>query len=407
MGNDRNKPGNLEFSASTRYTDLVNLGRAPHQHHGFINIPVYHGSTVLFPTAKAFIEYKQEFTYTRAGTPTSRNFEKSVAKLEGGFDTILCPSGLNAITTSLLAFLKCGDHLLMVDSVYQPTRRFCEMFLRNLDIETTYYDPLIGSDIERLIKPNTKVIFTESPGSQTMEVQDLPAISDIAHQHEIVVITDNTWATSVYYDVLKLGVDVSVQAVTKYIGGHADLMMGVATAGCEKHFAALKSTHKLQGLYVSGDDINLAARGLRTLRLRLERHMENGIAVAEWLQARAEVEEVFHPALARSPGHDIWKRDFDGAGSLFSVRLKSYDDDAVFAMLDNLQHFGIGESWGGFESLVLPFNPSTYRTVSVWPHKGYCLRFFIGLENPEDLIADLETGFEVLNAFEASTSLPL
>ncbi len=401
MGNDRNKPGNPVFSASTGYTDLVNLGRAPHQHHGFINIPVYHGSTVLFPTAKAFIEYKQEYTYTRAGTPTSRNFEKSMAGLEGGYGTILCPSGLNAITTSLLAFLKSGDHLLMVDSVYQATRRFCEMFLCNLDIETTYYDPLIGGDIGRLVKPNTKVIFTESPGSQTMEVQDLPAICKIAHQHEIVVITDNTWATSVYYDVLKLGVDISVQAVTKYIGGHADLMMGVATAGGERHFATLKSAHKLQGLYVGGDDINLAARGLRTLRLRLERHMENGIAIAEWLRTRSEIEEVLHPALAGNPGHDIWKRDFDGAGSLFSVRLKPYSDDAVFAMLDHLECFGIGESWGSFESLVLPFNPSTYRTVNVWPDEGYSLRFYIGLENPEDLIADLKAGFEVLNSYEA------
>lgn len=324
-----------------------------------------------------------------------------MAKLEGGFGTILCPSGLNAISTSLLAFLKNGDHLLMVDSVYRSTRRFCEMFLRNLDIETTYYDPLIGADIEKFIKPNTRVIYTESPGSRAMEVQDLPAITNVAHQHEIVVIADNTWATSVYYDVLKLGVDVSVQAVTKYIGGHSDLMMGVATAGCEIYFAALKSAHKLQGLYVGGDDINLAARGLRTLRLRLERHMENGIAVAEWLRARAEIEEVLHPALAGNPGHDIWKRDFDGAGSLFSIRLKPYDDDAVFAMLDHLQHFGIGASWGGFESLVIPFNPSTYRTASVWPDEGYSLRFYIGLENPKDLIADLESGFEVLNSFES------
>ncbi len=401
MGNDRIRPDTPTFSASTSYTDLVNLGRAPHQHHGFINIPVYHGSTVLFPSAKAYIEYKQEYTYTRTGTPTSRNFEKAVAKLEGGFGTIVCPSGLNAISTSLLAFLKTGDHLLMVDSVYKSTRRFCEMFLPDLGIETTYYDPLIGAGIERFIKPNTRVIYTESPGSQTMEVQDLPAIADVAHQHEIVVIADNTWATSVYYDVLKLGVDVSVQAVTKYIGGHSDLMMGVATAGCEKHYAALKSAHMLQGVHVSGDDINLAARGLRTLRLRLERHMENGIAVAEWLGTRAEIVEVLHPALAGSPGHDIWKRDFEGAGSLFSVRLKPYDDDAVFAMLDHLERFGIGVSWGGFESLVLPFNPSINRTASDWPDKGYSLRFYIGLENPEDLIADLKSGFEVLNSFKS------
>jgi len=388
-----------EDSASNSFTDLVNLGRAPQDHHGFVNIPTYHGSTVLYTSAKALLERKQEYTYARSGTPTSRNFAEAVARLEGGFSSILCPSGLSAITTSLLAFLNSGDHLLMVDSVYRPTRQFCDTFLSKMGVETTYYDPHTGAGIAEMIKTNTKVIYTESPGSHTMEIQDIPAIISAAHQKQVVVITDNTWATSLYYDALKLGVDVSVQAVTKYISGHSDLMMGIATGRLEKHCQALNCVHHELGLYVGADDINLAARGLRTLRLRLERHMQNAIAVAQWLKGRDEVEEVLHPALEGAPGHAIWQRDYKGAGSLFSIVLKPYSDAAVFAMLDHLEYFGMGVSWGGFESLVLPFNPSQYRSVATWPHPGLSLRFYIGLEDSEDLIADLEAGFDVLNSF--------
>jgi len=400
MKNDNSINKNSEFSASNSFTDLVHLGRAPHSHHGFINIPVYHGSTVLYSSAKALLERKQEYTYTRSGTPTSRNFQKAVARLEGGYGSILCPSGLNAITTSLLAFLHNGDHLLVVDSVYLPTRRFCETFLNGLGIETTFYDPLIGANIKDLIKPNTRVIYTESPGSQTMEIMDIPAIVTIAHQHDVIVITDNTWATSVFCDMLAHGVDITLQAVTKYISGHSDLMMGIVTAAHEKHYDALVKTHKSLGLYVGADDINLAARGLRTLRLRLERHMENGIAIATWLKSRDEIEEVYHPALAGAPGHEIWKRDFNGASSLFSVTLNPCSDDAILAMLDHLEYFGLGVSWGGFESLVLPFNPHTYRSTGTWREDRLSIRFYIGLEDPEDLIVDLKAGFDVLNAYD-------
>jgi len=399
MKNNGPNSRNTENSAANSFTDLVNLGRAPQDHHGFVNIPTYHGSTILYSSAKALLERKQEYTYARSGTPTSRHFAEAVARLEGGCGSVLCPSGLSAITTSLLAFLDCGDHLLMVDSVYRPTRQFCDTFLRKMGVETTYYDPHIGAGIAAMIKPNTKAIYTESPGSHTMEIQDIPAIVSAAQQKQVVVITDNTWATSVYFDALKLGVDVSVQAVTKYISGHSDLMMGIATARLESHYLALNSVHHELGLYVGGDDINLAARGLRTLRLRLERHMQNAIAVAEWLKGRSEVEEVRHPALKGAPGHAIWQRDYDGAGSLFSVVLKPYSDAAVFAMLDHLDYFGMGVSWGGFESLVLPFNPSQYRSVTTWPYPGLSIRFYIGLEDPADLIADLEAGFDVLNSF--------
>lgn len=393
MKNDNKTP----ITAQNGYTDLAHLGREAHSYHGFVNIPVYRGSTVLYRTAEDFMARRQQYTYAISGTPTSRHFEEAIAKLEGGHGAILTPSGLMAITIPLLAFLSAGDHLLMVDTVYRPTRNFCEDTLKRFGVEVTYYDPLIGAKIADLIQPNTKVIFTESPGSQTMEIQDIPAIGEVARKSDILVMMDNTWATSIYFDALKMGVDITLQAVTKYISGNSDLLMGAVTARTEEQFKILRDTNLRMGTFVSPDDITLAARGLRTLRLRLEHHMKSGLEMAEWFRSRPEVAEVLHPGLPGAPGHDLWKRDFKGACSLFSVVLKPCKDEAVFAMLNTLKIFGMGASWGGFESLVTPFNPKDYRVATQWPHDGISLRFHIGLEDTADLIADLEAGFEALH----------
>lgn len=393
-----NSDKKTRLSAENSYTDLAHLGRHSHDFHGFINTPIYRGSTVLYRSAADFMERKQEYTYAISGSPTSRYFEEAIAKLEGGHGAILTPSGLMAITVPLLAFLNAGDHLLMVDTVYRPTRNFCEETLTRFGVEITYYDPLVGAGISELIQSNTKVIFTESPGSQTMEIQDIPAISKAAHDAGVVVMMDNTWATSIYFDALELGVDITLQAITKYVSGNSDLMMGAVTAKSEEHYSILRKASLSLGNFVSPDDISLAARGLRSLRLRLERHMESALEMAKWFQSRPEVAQVLHPGLPDSQGHDIWQRDFTGSCGLFSIVLKPFKDEAVFAMLDSLKIFGMGASWGGFESLVTPFNPKEYRTVTDWPHDGIAMRFHIGLENPADLKADLEAGFEILNA---------
>ncbi len=373
-------------------TRLVVAGRE-YAEHGIVNPAVYHASTITFPTVKALHERDQPYTYGRKGTPTSRAVETAIASLEGGHDCKISSSGLAAVTTTLLAFLKNGEHVLIPDTVYYPVRQLCDSILKGLGIETTYYDPLIGRGIAGLIRANTKVVYCESPGSQTMEVQDIPAIAEVAHAKNCIVILDNTWAGGFYFKAFAHGCDVSIQAATKYIVGHSDAMLG-STVCNEKTWGQFKQAFETMGQFAGPDDMYLALRGLRTMSVRLERHMRNATTVAEWLRGRNEVESILYPALSNAPGHAVWKRDFTGASGLFSIVLKPVSEQALAAMLDDLSLFGMGFSWGGFESLVVPFKP--VRTATTWTAPGPCLRFHIGLESPDDLIDDLKQGFERL-----------
>jgi cysteine-S-conjugate beta-lyase len=374
---------------------LITKAGLEYAEHGIVNPAVYRASTITFPDVETLNNRNQPYVYGRRGTPTSRAFETAVAALEGGYDCRAAPSGLAAISAALLAFLDSGDHLLMVDTAYQPTRQLCDTILKRLGVETTYYDPTLGGNIRTLITPNTRVVYCESPGSQTMEVQDLAAICEVAHVASAVTIFDNTWSGGHYFKAFDHGVDVSVQAATKYIVGHSDAMLGTVTCN-EATWDRFADTYATLGLFAGPDDMWLGLRGLRTMDVRLERHMKNAITVAEWLRGRAEVETVLHPALSNAPGHEIWKRDFKGASGLFSVVLKPTSDKAVAAMLDGLALFGMGYSWGGYESLVVPFKP--HRTATNWTAKGQCLRFHVGLEHTDDLIADLEAGLARLRA---------
>lgn len=378
-------------------TLIVTAGRDPEANFGIVNPPVYHASTVLYPTLEAVKTRAQPVTYGRRGTPTTFALQDAIAELEGGYKTALTSSGLSAVSTALLAFLQSGDHLLMVDSVYQPSRHFCDSVLKRYGVDVEYYDPLMGAEIEKLVRPETKVIFTESPGSVTFEVQDLPAIAEVAHRSGITVIIDNTWASPLYFKPFEHGADVSIQAVTKYLCGHSDVMMGSITA-TEAAWTKLLDTHGAIGQCAAPDDVYLVLRGIRTLSTRLERHMKTGIALAEWLGKRPEVARVLHPALPGCPGHDIWKRDFTGACGLFSIELEPCSEKALAAFLDGLELFGMGYSWGGFESLVIPQYPKKMRTATKWTTDGQILRFHAGLEDIDDLIADLEAGFERLHA---------
>jgi cysteine-S-conjugate beta-lyase len=373
-------------------TRLSHLGRA-YSEHGMVNPAVYHASTVLFPDAQSLHDRSTTYTYGRKGTPTSRAVETAIAELEGGHDSRVTPSGLAAITTALLAFLKAGDHLLMTDTVYWPARQLCDGLLKNLGIATTYYDPLIGKGIAALIKTNTRVVYLESPGSQTMEVQDVPAIVQAAHKAGALAFIDNTWGAGHYFKAFEHGCDVSIQAATKYIVGHSDAMLGSVVCN-EATFEQFNETYETMGMFAGPDDMYLALRGIRTMDVRLERHQKNAMIVAEWLRGQDAVDTVLYPALSNAPGHELWKRDFKGASGLFSVILKPTTEEAVAKMLDGLELFGMGFSWGGFESLVVPFKP--HRTATNWTAEGPCLRFHIGLESPDDLIADLKQGFNRL-----------
>jgi cystathionine beta-lyase len=326
------------------------------------------------------------FVYGRLGTPSSKSLEDAVTALEGATYTVLCPSGLSAITTAILSVCSAGDHLLVTDSCYEPTRSFCDRTLRRLGIETTWYDPLIGAGIAELFRPNTRAVFCESPGSLTFEVQDVPAIAAVAHARGASMLLDNTWATPLLFDALACGVDLSIQAATKYVGGHADVMIGYVAAN-ESHAKRLRGTHHDLGLYASGDDCFLALRGLRTMAVRLARHQETALRLARWLKGQPEVAHVLHPALEDDPGHAIWKRDFKGASGLFGVVLQPVSREAFAAFFDALVLFGRGYSWGGYESLIVPAH--IHRTAKVFTGEGPVLRIHAGLENPDDLIAEL------------------
>lgn len=376
-------------------TKLVHLGRDTQGSKGFVNPPLYKGSTVLFPTVKSLSEGGYGYWYGRKGSPTYESLETALNELENSDDTILTPSGLSAITTALLALLKTGDHLLVTDSVYQPTRSFCDTTLKALGIEVTYYDPRVGAGIKDLIKENTKLIFLESPGSQSFEIQDIPAIVETAKKASLLTLIDNTWATPLFLTPLTLGVDVSIHSGTKYFIGHADAMIGTVSSNGETAQKIRQMAYSL-GLCAGPDDVQLALRGLRTLGIRLAHHERAAIEFASWLEERPEFECVLHPALSSHPDHDIFKRDFKGSSGLFTAILKPVEQDKVEAMLDGLELFAMGWSWGGYESLALPFNPSSYRSATNWDYKGQAIRFHIGHENMDDLKADFTAGLERL-----------
>lgn len=390
-------------------TLLVRAADDPLSRHGAVNPAVYRASTILFPTVEEFERSRDPATrfdvvrYGQLGTPTTFALEHALAVIEGGYRSMLLPSGLAAITTALHALLSAGDHLLMVDTAYASTRRFCDTALVRFGITTTYYDPLIGADIARLFRPNTRAVFLESPGSMTFEVQDVPAIATAAHAAAITVLIDNSWASPYFFDAFAHGADVSIQAITKYIGGHADVMMGAITT-TEALYDRTRSAVAELGHCVSADEAYLALRGLRTLGIRLERHQRNALKVAEWLRDQPEVLRVKYPALDDDPGHAIWKRDFTGASGLFGVSLAQVSKSAIDAMLDGLELFGKGVGFGGFESLAVPLDPAPFRTATRWPRgderggEHRYLRFHVGLEDPDDLIADLAQGFDRLRA---------
>lgn len=389
-------------------TQLVSAGRHPERFGGLVNTPICRASTILAGSMAEWDEMKRAraaeesgaTTYGRYGTATTHAFEEAIAQLEGGHRSLVFPSGLAAIATALTALLNAGDHILVSYSAYSPTRSFLDHVLTRFGVEVQVYDPATGESIEALMRPNTRVVYVESPGSETLEIQDIPAIAAVAHAHGAFVVMDNTWGTPLFFKPFEHGVDVSIQAATKYIVGHSDAMLGVVTCN-ETTWKQVKETTQYMGQTAGPDDIYLALRGLRTMGVRLQRHWESGLTVAHWLEKQPEVEAVVHPALPSHPGHELWKRDFKGACGLFTVVLRASADEPVTAFVDALQHFGIGVSWGGYESLAIPFTPSKHHGPR-WPHKGKAVRIHIGLEDPEDLIADLRQALTAMANSEAN-----
>jgi cystathionine beta-lyase len=381
-------------------TILAHAGRDPARYQGMVNTPVFRASTILNEDLESYEAPRDEdyrgITYGRHGTPTTRSLEDAVAELEGGHHAVALPSGLAAIVAALCAYVKAGDHLLVADSVYGPARNFCNARLKPNGVEVEYYDPLIGSGIAKLIRPNTRAVFCESPGSLTFEMQDIPAIAKAAHDKGVAVLADTTWGTPYCFRSFERGVDVSIHAATKYICGHSDVMMGIIVTN-EKHWRTVRKSVADYAYSASPDDCYLALRGMRTLGVRLAHQMKSAIRVATWLKARPEVADVLYPALESHPGHAIWKRDFSGAGALFSFVLKPAASAHAAAFINALELFGIGSSWGGYESLAILAHPERYRSATKWAPGGETVRLHIGLEDPDDLIADLDRGFAAAN----------
>ena len=386
-------------SKKNQDTNLIHAGSHPEEQFGAVNPPVYHASTVSHASVAAMQKERENlttgFVYGRHGTPTAHAFEETVATLEGGDLCISVGSGLSAICTAMAAFVEQGDHVLVCDNAYSPTRNFSETFLKRFGVETTYYDPLIGAGIKDLIRPNTKTIYTEAPGSHSFEVSDIPAIAAECRKAGVIVVMDNTWSAGYFFKPFEHGVHVSVQAATKYFVGHSDAMLGTVTT-TEENFEAIRASARGFGYHASPDDVYLGLRGIRTLASRLKRHEKNALKVAEWIQGRPEVVELRHPAFPSCPGHDNWKRDFTGSSGLFSVLLKPGSDEAVAALIDGLELFALGGSWGGYESLVL--RTQLTRSVTEWSLETPCIRFHIGLEDPDDLIEDIAAGLDRYSA---------
>jgi len=380
-------------------TILAHAGRDPRRYQGMVNTPVFRASTILHDDLESYEaprdEDYQRISYGRHGTPTTRALEEAVAQLEGGYRAVALPSGLAAIVAAICAFVKTGDHLLVVDSVYGPARNFCEARLKPNGVEVEYYDPHVGAGIAALIRSNTRAVFCESPGSLTFEMQDIPAIAAAAHAKGVPVLADTTWGTPYFFRSFEHGVDVSIHAATKYICGHSDVMMGIIVTG-EKHWRTVRKTVADYAWSAAPDDCYLALRGLRTLGVRMAHQMRSAMRVATWLKARPEVKQVLYPALEGGPGHTIWKRDFSGAAALFSFVMQSAHSKQVPAFIDALELFGIGSSWGGYESLAVIAHAERYRSATKWDPGGTTVRLHIGLEDPDDLTADLERGFAAI-----------
>nr|WP_172606626.1 cystathionine beta-lyase [Pantoea coffeiphila] len=391
---------NLNPEKLTLATRLTQLGRSTQDQRGFVNCPVYRGSTVVFNSVEDLEHSRAEFAYGTLGTPTIKNLEDAWTELAGAAGTVMSPSGLGAVALALMTTLKAGDHLLMPDTVYRPTRSFCDLTLKKFGVTTTYYDPLVGEGIVNLLRPETTTLFLESPGSQTFEIQDVPLMTRIARERGIKTIIDNTWATPVFFQAHRHGCDLSVEAGTKYLSGHSDLLMGMVSANAET-WRDLRATYDSMAMLPGAEDCFLALRGLRTLHIRLKEAETRALNIASWLAEQPEVKTILHPAFESCPGHHLWQRDFTGSTGLFSIILDpAYDKSAVTRMLDGLELFGMGYSWGGFESLIIPFNCRDYRTVTQWKEQGATLRLQIGLEDPQDLIADLRAGLDRLHGEE-------
>jgi cystathionine beta-lyase len=374
-------------------TTLVQGGRRKEWTGAAVNPPVWHASTILFDSVadmQAAGPVDGTYYYGRHGTPTSWALADALTALEpGAAGTKLFPSGVAAVAIALLTLLSPGDELLMTDNAYGPTRAFCEGELRRLGVRTRYYDPMIGAGIASLIGEQTRAIFLESPGSLTFEVQDVPAICAAAKAAKVRTLLDNTWATPYFFQAIASGIDLSIVSCTKYIGGHSDLMLGSVTAA-ESCWKDLERRSQTYGQSIGPDDAALAARGLRTLGVRLERHQDNALQVARWLANQPQVARVLHPALPDCPGHSHWVRDYHGASGLFAFVLEGRSVEQRTQFIDRLEHFGLGYSWGGFESLAIPADPGSLRSVTRWEAEGPLVRLHIGLEDPDDLIADLE-----------------
>jgi cystathionine beta-lyase len=396
------KMKSMRSSSARPETLCVHGGRNKHPKPGFVNPPSTRGSTYVYPTMEALKQGQSNkmkpdaVSYGRYGSQTTRELEHAIASLDGAFGAMVTSSGFSAVSTAILGCVSTGDHILMIDTAYAPSRFFCTKTLKRLGIDTTFYSPDAGADIEELIQENTRLIFMESPGSLTFEVQDLQALQSVAALHNIVTILDNTWATSINYPAITNGFNISVQSATKYIGGHSDLMMGIITAD-ESHWLPVRSSYVEFGHSPGTEETTLALRGLRTLPCRLKQHGQSALKVASWLESREEVAAVYFPALQSSPYHSLFESQFSAPSGLFSFLLKSQYQKAVAALVDDMGLFSIGESWGGYESLILPSEPRSVRTAKPWTQTGQLIRLSIGLEHPDDLIADLSAGFIRLN----------
>lgn len=377
-------------------TMLVHAGRDPGRFDGAVNIPVVRTSTVISSSLEEWntrgTAGQSAMSYGRLGTSTTHYFEKAIAAIEGGAGTCVLPSGLSANIWGMLPFLEAGDHVLIPDNIYGPVRRFCNNRLGRMGIDFTYYDPLLGGAIRSVLRPNTKVVYVEGPGSLTFEMPDIPALAEEAHKIGAKVVMDNTWATPLYYRAFEHGVDVSVQSATKYIVGHSDVLLGTVTT-TEELLPIVRACRQDFGQITSPDDVYLAQRGLRTLSVRLKQHWQTGLQLAEWLAAQPEVMRVLHPAMPSDPGYAIWKRDYLGASGLFTFLLKPISKAKQAAFIEGLAYFGIGASWGGFESLIMPIHPETGRTATHWDTNCTGFRIHAGLEAVDDLIGDLDAGF--------------